>query len=453
MKGPKVGRLFPLHVSPSTFIPSFPLLSFACNVVGSGNKMWHRRLGHTNFDVLCTLFNSGLLGSKACSSIDHSFDCTSCKLGKSKVLPFPHHASRASQCFELIHSNVWGIAPVVSHAHYKYFVTFIDDFSRFTWVHFLRAKGEVFSVFQRFLALFETQFSASIKVLRYDSGGEYMCNEFQVFLQSKEIISQRSCPSTPQQNGVIERKNRHLLDVVRTLLFESSVPPRFLCEALSTAIHLINRLPSPTTNHVSPFSKLFDHSPLYSDLRTFSCVNFVHLPPHERHKLTTQSVKCVFVGYAIPHKGYVCYDPHASRIRVSRNVIFFENQYLFPSHVQLSSASVSLLPIFSESLTIVEWFKPRFVYERRSRHESGSTSFVPPSNLDLAPDPAPTSTTLRQSTHPSRPLNWYGFFSHVSLVATLSTISIPSCYKHANEHECWQIAMQAELQALGENHT
>ena len=150
-KGPKGGRLFPLHVSPSTFIPSFPLLSFACNVVGSGNKMWHRRLSHPNFDVLRTLFNSGLLGNKACSSIDLSFDCTSCKLGKSKVLPFPHHASRASQCFELIHSDVWGIAPVVSHAHYKYFVTFIDDFSRFTWVYFLRAKGEVFSVFQRFL--------------------------------------------------------------------------------------------------------------------------------------------------------------------------------------------------------------------------------------------------------------------------------------------------------------
>ena len=67
-KRPKVGRLFPLHVSPSTFIPSFPLLSFACNVVGYGKKMWHRRLGQPNSNVLRTLFNSGLLGNKACSS-------------------------------------------------------------------------------------------------------------------------------------------------------------------------------------------------------------------------------------------------------------------------------------------------------------------------------------------------------------------------------------------------
>ena len=129
VKGPKVGRLFPLHVSPSTIIPSFPLLSFACNVDGSRHKMWHRCLGHPNSDVLRTLFNSGLLGNKACSSLDLSFDCTSCKLGKSKVLPFPHPASRASQCFDIIHSDVWGIAPIVSHAHYKYFVTFIDDLS------------------------------------------------------------------------------------------------------------------------------------------------------------------------------------------------------------------------------------------------------------------------------------------------------------------------------------
>ena len=135
------------------------------------------------------MFNSGLLENKACSSTDLSFDCTSCKLGKSKVLPFPHHASSVSQCFELIHSDVWGIAPIVFHVHYKYFVTFIDDFSRFTWVYFLRAKGEVFSVFQRFLALLKTQFFASIKVLRSDSGGEYMSNEFQDFLQSKGIIS------------------------------------------------------------------------------------------------------------------------------------------------------------------------------------------------------------------------------------------------------------------------
>ena len=193
--------------------------------------------------------------------------------------------------------------------------------------------------------------------------------------------------------------------MVRTLLLDSFVPPRFWCETLSTTVHLINRLPSPRLNHVSPFSKLFGHSPLYYDLLTFGCVCFVHLPTHERHKLTAQSVKCVFLGYAIPYKGYVCYDPHARRMRVSRNVIFFENQYFFPSHVDFPSASVSLLPSFFESPTIVEMFKPGFVYERHSRHESSSTSSMPSSDLDPTPDPAPAlaSTTLHRSTRLSLP--------------------------------------------------
>ena len=234
-------------------------------------------------------------------------------------LSIVHHANLAKVKFylflipHLVPHNVLilyivmfgGIAPIVSYAHYKYFVTFIDDFSCFTWVYFLWAKAEVFSVFKQFLALIETQFSTSIKVLCSDFGREYMSNEFQDFLQSKWIISQCSCSSTPQQNSVVEWKNCHLLDELRTLLLDSSVSPRFWCKTLSTAVHLINRLPSPMLNHVSPFSKLFGHSSLYYDLRTFGCVCFVHLPTHEWHKLTAQSIKCDFLGYAIPHKGYV----------------------------------------------------------------------------------------------------------------------------------------------------
>jgi transposase InsO family protein len=105
--------------------------------------------------------------------------------------------SRASTCFEIIHSDVWGISPVISHAQYRYFVTFINDYSRFTWVYFLRSKADVFSTFQTFVAYVETQFSTYIKILRLDSGREYMSHAFQSFLEQKGILSQRSCPYTP----------------------------------------------------------------------------------------------------------------------------------------------------------------------------------------------------------------------------------------------------------------
>ncbi|RWR90457.1 retrovirus-related Pol polyprotein from transposon TNT 1-94 [Cinnamomum micranthum f. kanehirae] len=135
----------------------------------------------------------------------------------------------------------------------------------------------------------ETQFSKCIKTLRSDSGGEYVSTDFQSFIRTRGIISQRTCPYTPQQNRVTERKNKHLLDVTRTLLIESSVPPRFWIEALTTAVHLINRLPSPTIAQLTPHFKLFGHHPSCNHLHTFGCVCFVHLHPTERTKLMAQS--------------------------------------------------------------------------------------------------------------------------------------------------------------------
>lgn len=216
--------------------------------------------------------------------------------------------------------------------------------------------------------------------------------------------------------------------MVRTLLLESSVPSRFWCEALSTSVHLINRLPSPTLNHTSPLFRMYGHSPSYSDLRTFGCVCFVHLPAHERHKLTAQSVKCAFLGYDVSQKGYVCYDPHGQRIRISRNVVFLENQYFFPSHVEPPSISLSSLPSFSNSPSIGLRFKPGLVYARCNRM-SGIVPYAPPRDPDPTPDLSTAPISLRRSTHLSRPPDRFCFSSSVSLVATLSTISIPSCYK------------------------
>jgi len=354
-KGPKVGRLFPIHFS----IPR--VLALASTT--TKNEVWHKRLGHPNSIVLSHLSNSGLLGNKNQFSVA-SFDCSTCKLGKSKTLPFPNFGSRAAKCFDVIHSDVWGISPVISHAHFKYFVTFIDDYSRFTWVYFLRSKSEVFFIFKKFLAYVETQFSKCIKILRSDSGGEYMSYEFNNFLLEKGIISQRSCPYTPQQNGVAERKNRHLLDVTRTLLIESSVPSKYWVEALSTAVYLINRLPSKVLNLESPYYCLFHKHPSYHSFHTFGCVCFVHLPPFQRNKLSVQSIKCAFMGYSTSQKGFICYDPSSNKFRVSRNVIFFENQYFFPTHVESSSVS-PLLPTFEDLSLSSKRFKPGFVYERR----------------------------------------------------------------------------------------
>ncbi|CAL2231172.1 unnamed protein product [Prunus armeniaca] len=244
-----------------------------------------------------------------------------------------------------------------------------------------------------------------------------MSHLFEDFLQTHDIISQQSCSSTPQQNEVAERKNRHLLDVVRTLLLESSTPSRFLCEALSTAVHLINRLPSPTLHHNSPFTKLFGRPPSYSNLRTFGCVCYVHLPAHECTKLTTQSIQCAFLGYSIHQKAPV-----------------------------LNTSSLAPVPS-----------KPLLVYQRRS----SATSHQPPAPPKPLPAPSPTAAPvpatppppLRQSTRVRRPPDRFGSSPLSSFTATLSSISLPSSYTQAMKHECWRKAVETELLALEENQT
>ena len=133
-----------------------------------------------------------------------------------------------------------------------------------------------------------------------------------------------------------ERKNRHLLDVTRSLLLESSVPTRFWVKALATAAHLINRMPSPSIDNQSPYYRLYKTSPSYDDLHVFGSICFVHLPPSERTKLTAQSTQCVFLGYAPFQKGFLCYDPHIRRIRTSRRLLFSFLTWFFRRHIYCS---------------------------------------------------------------------------------------------------------------------
>jgi len=157
-------------------------------------------------------------------------------------------------------------------------------------------------MFKLFLILVNTQFSATVKIFRSDSGGEYMSNDFQSFLQTKGIISQRSCSYTPQQNRVAGRKNRHLLDVVRTLLIETSIPSKFWVEALTTTTYLINRLPSQILSLKSSYFCLHHCHPIYTNLHTFGYICFMHLPPPHRNKLSAQSIHCAFLGYSVTQR-------------------------------------------------------------------------------------------------------------------------------------------------------
>ena len=170
-------------------------------------RAWHKRLGNPNSNVLHALLTSSLLVNKRSPSLSAvQFDCNSCEVGKSKILPFSTHTPNVVQPFDLIHSDVWGMVVVTSRANCKYFVNFIDDYSCFTWIYFLHSKDELFYILKLFHAHIQTQFSTNIKIFRSDNGGEYMSHLFQECLHTNDIISQRSCPSTPNKMGWLKER-------------------------------------------------------------------------------------------------------------------------------------------------------------------------------------------------------------------------------------------------------
>ena len=182
--------------------------------------LWHRRLGHPSFPVMKKSMPSLFIG------VDESvLRCETCVLGKSHRSTYSPSLSQKSVVpFELIHSDVWGPSQEPTVSGMRYYVSFIDDCTRLTWVVLLRTKDEVFPAFEAFLSEVQTQYNAKIKILRSDNGGEYVNRVFQSFLKTHGIIHQRTCPYTPEQNGVSERKNRHLLDMARCILFSAHCP-------------------------------------------------------------------------------------------------------------------------------------------------------------------------------------------------------------------------------------
>ncbi|KAL0641206.1 hypothetical protein Bca4012_103214 [Brassica carinata] len=145
---------------------------------------------------------------------------------------------------------------------------------------------------------------ASVKVLRSDNGGEYISNAFKSHLAKHGIVHQTSCPYTPQQNGVAERKNRHLMEVARSMMFHTNVPKRFWSYAVQTACYLINRVPTKILKNLSPFEVLNKSRPFIDHLRFFGCVCYVMVPGEQRNKLEAKSTKAMFIGYSITQKGY-----------------------------------------------------------------------------------------------------------------------------------------------------
>ncbi|KAM1753555.1 hypothetical protein ACFX12_006125 [Malus domestica] len=288
------------------------------------SDLWHLRLGHVSYSKLSVMVKKSML--KGFPQLDVRTDTVyaGCQYGKAHQLPYEESKFKEKEPLELVHSDVFGPVKQPSIGGMRYMVTFIDDFSRYVWVFFMKDKSDTFSKFKEFRESAEGEVGKKIRCLHTDNGGEYSSSEFSQYLRGCRIRHQYTCANTPQQNGVVERKNRHLAEVCRSMLHAKNVPGRFWAEAMRIAAFVINRLPQPRLGFVSPFEKLWNMKPTVSYFRVFGCVCYVFVPNHLRSKFDKKVVRCIFVGYDSQRKGWKCCDPTSGRCYTLRDMVFDE---------------------------------------------------------------------------------------------------------------------------------
>lgn len=255
--------------------------------------VWHGRLGHVNFNTVKRMANLDMIPKHA---IDTKKKCEICVQYKQPRKPFKS-VDRNSDILELVHTDCCEFNGVTTRDHKRYFISFIDDCSRYCYVYLLKTKDEALDKFIAFKSEAENQTNKTIKRLRSDRGGEYTSNIFQKICQDSGIIHEVTAPYSPQSNGIAERKNRTLGDMINAMLGSSGLPNFMWGEALYTACHVLNRVPMKARDK-SPYELWKGRKTSLKYLKVWGCLAKVLVPEHKRKKLGPKTVDGIFLGYA-----------------------------------------------------------------------------------------------------------------------------------------------------------
>lgn len=245
--------------------------------------------------------------------------CLDCIKGK-QTKHTKKSATRSNELLEIIHTDICGPFDIPSLSGDKYFITFIDDFSRYGYVYLLHEKSQAVNAFEVYITEVERQLDRKVKIVRFDRGGEYYgrydglgrCpRPFAKLLEKHGICAQYTMPGTPQQNGVVERRNRTLMDMVRSMLSNSALPKSLWMEALKTDVYLLNRVPSKSVPK-TPFELWTRRKPSLRHLHVWGCLAEARIYNPQEKKLDFRTLSGYFIGYPTKSKGYRIYCPNHS---------------------------------------------------------------------------------------------------------------------------------------------
>ncbi|KAK3133143.1 hypothetical protein QOZ80_6AG0532910 [Eleusine coracana subsp. coracana] len=345
---------------------------------------WHERFGHLNFEALKQLGVKEMV--RDLPHIDHVEQlCDVCVLTKQRRFPFPQQTSfRAKERLELVHGDLCGPVTPATPGGRRYFLLLVDDLSRYMWVMVLGSKGEAADAIRRAQAAAEAECGRKLRVLRTDNGGEFTAAEFAAYCAEEGIQRHYSAPYSPQQNGVVERRNQTVVGMARALLKQRGMPAVFWGEAVVTAVYILNRSPTKALDGKTPYEAWHGRKPTVFHLRTFGCLAFAKELGHIG-KLDDRSTPGVFIGYAEGSKAYRILDPKTQCVRTTRDVVFDEGQgWAWDKAVDDGST-----PTYDFTIEYVHF-----------EEAGGAGSSSSPSVPEPPPTPALTTATSSSSTLP-----------------------------------------------------
>ncbi|CAM8944616.1 unnamed protein product [Rhodiola kirilowii] len=337
LRGIRVGEIY--TVDPE-FIPEEDLCLAS---ITEDSILWHKRFGHASMKLLHKLHQKDLV--VGLPKVESAFEqiCSACATGKQARTSFPSKQA-ISTCapLDMVHMDLCGPVNVVSRGENMYILVIVDDYSRYTWTIFLSSKTQTFCEFEAWLKLIENKLDRKLTSIRTDNGTEFRNAQFLSLCRDKGIDHNFSAPRTPQQNGVVERKNRTLEDMSRTMLIASGVPKIFWAEAVHAASHILNRASLRSMIGKTPYELLRGRKPKISHLKVFGCKCYVHNNGKESlGKFDARSDEGVFVGYSDHIKAYKVFNLRLEQVEESVHVRFDET--VMAGHLIQDPSSTGML--------------------------------------------------------------------------------------------------------------
>ena len=270
-----------------------------CLIASSNDSiLWHKCFGHVNFKHISKISKNDSVNGLPKMSFENNF-CDACQQGKMHKSSFKSkNVISTNRPLELIHIDLFGPSRVASLNGSRYAFVLVDDYSRFTWVIFLKHKNDAFNEFSIFCKRIQNQKSTSIISIRSDHGGEFENELFANYCDQHGISHTFSFPRAAPQNGVVERKNRTLQECARTMLCDSNLPKYFWAEALSTACYVLNRVLLRTILKKTSYELFYNKIPKVSYFKVFCCKCFILNTKDNLDKFDSKSDEGIFVGYS-----------------------------------------------------------------------------------------------------------------------------------------------------------